>query len=160
VGGRRKWNPQILLNFPVIKVPRCVSRNAKTLGLQHLTWVRTADLQIDYALAITGKKFCLQSNTPVLTDRTLLLLRRGPSTSNLWVAFFTNWLPCVGQVSCVSRVTPRYCAVSTHCISSPRNSTGLGFWMNLAALTKRTALLFETLMAILQSRSQRSSLSR
>jgi hypothetical protein len=31
-----------------------------------------------------------------------------------------------------------------------------GFWMRLAALTKSTAMLFESLMAILQSRSQRS----
>jgi hypothetical protein len=28
-----KWNLQILVNLPVANVPRCVSRNAKTLGL-------------------------------------------------------------------------------------------------------------------------------
>jgi hypothetical protein len=31
-----EWNPKILLNLPVTKVPRSVSRNAKTLGLYHL----------------------------------------------------------------------------------------------------------------------------
>jgi hypothetical protein len=32
----KEWNPQIFLNLPVTNVPGCVSRNAKTLGLQHL----------------------------------------------------------------------------------------------------------------------------
>jgi hypothetical protein len=31
-----EWNPQIRMNLPVTNVPRCVIRNAKTLGLQHL----------------------------------------------------------------------------------------------------------------------------
>jgi hypothetical protein len=31
----KEWNPHIM-NFRAINVPRCVSRNAKTLGLQHL----------------------------------------------------------------------------------------------------------------------------
>jgi hypothetical protein len=31
-----EWNPQILVNMPVTNVPRCVSRNVKTLGLKHL----------------------------------------------------------------------------------------------------------------------------
>jgi hypothetical protein len=31
-----EWNPQIVVNLPVTIVPGCVSRNAKTLGLQHL----------------------------------------------------------------------------------------------------------------------------
>jgi hypothetical protein len=32
----KEWNPQIVVNLPVTNVPGCVSRNAKTLGLQHL----------------------------------------------------------------------------------------------------------------------------
>jgi hypothetical protein len=31
-----EWNPQIVVNLPVTDVPGCVSRNAKTLGSQHL----------------------------------------------------------------------------------------------------------------------------
>jgi hypothetical protein len=31
-----EWNPEILVNLPVANVPRSVSRNANTLGLQHL----------------------------------------------------------------------------------------------------------------------------
>jgi hypothetical protein len=31
-----EWNPQILMNLPVYKVPGCISCNTKTLGLQHL----------------------------------------------------------------------------------------------------------------------------
>jgi hypothetical protein len=64
-------------------------------------------------------------------------VNEGPSTPNLWAAFFPIWLTRAGQVSCVSRVTPRCRAVSNHCISFPRNSTGLGFRMRLAAITKR-----------------------
>jgi hypothetical protein len=43
-----QWNPQMFVNFPVTKVSRCVSRNAKTIGLQHWTCVRIADLQIGH----------------------------------------------------------------------------------------------------------------
>jgi hypothetical protein len=32
----KEWNPQIVVNLTVTNVPGCVSRNAKTLGLQHL----------------------------------------------------------------------------------------------------------------------------
>jgi hypothetical protein len=49
----------VLVNFPVTKVLRCVIRNAKTLGLQHRTWVRTEDLQIGHALSIIGWMSCL-----------------------------------------------------------------------------------------------------
>jgi hypothetical protein len=31
--GRRKWNPQILVNLPVTNAQWCVSRNVQTLGL-------------------------------------------------------------------------------------------------------------------------------
>jgi hypothetical protein len=31
-----EWNPQILVNLPVINVPGCGSSNEKALGLQHL----------------------------------------------------------------------------------------------------------------------------
>jgi hypothetical protein len=87
-------------------------------------------------------------------------VNEGPSTPNLWAAFFPTWLMCAGQLSCVSRVTPRCRAVSIHCISCPRNSTGLGFRKRLAALTKRTAVLFDTMVAIPQSSSQCSGLRR
>jgi hypothetical protein len=76
------------------------------------------------------------------------LLRRGPSTLSLWAAFFPTWLACADQKSCVTRVTPRYCAVSTHCIGSMRNWTVPGFKMRLAVLTKSIMMLFGTLMAI------------
>jgi hypothetical protein len=34
-----EWNPQILVDLLVTNVPECVSRNAKTLGLQHLYFI-------------------------------------------------------------------------------------------------------------------------
>jgi hypothetical protein len=31
-----EWNPQILVNWPVTNLPRCVVSSAKALGLKHL----------------------------------------------------------------------------------------------------------------------------
>jgi hypothetical protein len=87
-------------------------------------------------------------------------VKEGTKDAQFWAAFFHTWLTYADQVSCVSRVTSSYRALSTHCIGSPRNWTGLGFWMRLAVSTESTAVLFETLMAILQSRSHCSSVPR
>jgi hypothetical protein len=43
---------------------------------------------------------------------------------------------------------------------SPKSCGGLGLWTHLVVLAKSNAVLFETLIAILQSRSQSSSLLR
>jgi hypothetical protein len=60
-------------------------------------------------------------------------------------AFLPTWLVCVAQVSCVSKVSPRYRAIATHCIGCPRNWTGVSFWIRLAVLTKSMAVHLETL---------------
>jgi hypothetical protein len=83
--------------------------------------------------------------------RTLLLLRRWPITPSHWATFLPTWLTCAVQVSCVSRIVPRYRAVSTQCTDS-ENWTGLGLWMCLAVLATSIAVLCETLIAIVQSR--------
>lgn len=87
-------------------------------------------------------------------DSQLLLLRRGPSTSSLWVALCPPWLACDVQVSHVLEVTPRYHVDSDHCTGFPRNWTGLGILMSLIQLAESTMVLFEILIAILQSHSQ------
>jgi hypothetical protein len=51
-------------------------------------------------------------------------------------------------------------AVSTHRAGSPKDWSDLSFWMRLVVLAKRTAVLFEGLIAILQSRGQCSCLPR
>jgi hypothetical protein len=53
------------MNLPVTNVPRCVSRNAKTLGLQHL--------QLSDVAAGSGPP----DRTCVIRHRTDELLRRG-----------------------------------------------------------------------------------
>jgi hypothetical protein len=70
---------------------------------------------------------------------------------------FPNCITCADKASCVSGVNPRQPPVPTHCMDSTSNCIGLGFCVCLAALTKRTSVLFKTLMIILQSSSQRSS---
>jgi hypothetical protein len=39
----KECNPQFLVNLPIINVPRCVSLNAKTLGLQQFLDVRESN---------------------------------------------------------------------------------------------------------------------
>ena len=47
------------------------------------TWLRAADLHAGHAYSIMGLISCLYSNTPFLTERSLLLFRRGPSSDLL-----------------------------------------------------------------------------
>jgi hypothetical protein len=146
-----------------VTVPKCVSRNAKTLGLQHMQLpdICASSRPPDRTCVVhhrTDELLVEQNTVPDIQNTSPV--NEGPSTPNLWAAFFRIWLTRTGQVSSVSRVTPRCRAVSTHCISSPRNSTGLGFRKRLAALTKRTAVLFDTMVAILQPRSQCSGIRR
>jgi hypothetical protein len=68
-------------------------------------------------------------------------------------AFFLTWLTWADQVSRMSRFIPRYSAVSTHCIGCPKSWDGLGLWTHLVVLENSTAVLFEMLIAILQSDS-------
>jgi hypothetical protein len=84
-------DPYNIVNFPVTTVPECTGSNAKTLGLQHLSfliWERAADLQVGHAKSIMGRMSCLYSTTPFLMEKPLLLFRRGPSTSGLCASFF------------------------------------------------------------------------
>jgi hypothetical protein len=141
----------------------CVSRNVKTLGMQYLQHSNVA------ASSEPPDRICIihyrtdelvERRTPYLIDSRLLLLRSGPSTPNLLAAFFPTCLTCADHVSRVPRVAPRYRAASTYSIGSPKNWTDLGFGVHLAAFPKITVMILHTLKAILQSRSQCSSLPR
>jgi hypothetical protein len=48
-------------------------------------------------------------------------VKEGTEHANVFAASLPTWLMCADQVSRVSRVIPRYRAVSTHAIGSPRN---------------------------------------
>jgi hypothetical protein len=137
-----------------------VSHNAKTFCLQLLALPDMAAGSGPLHLALIVHHRMDEFLKPFLVDRTLLLFRRWLSTPRLWAAFLPALLTCVDQVSRASTAIPRYRSVSTHCIGSAENSTGLGFWKHLAVLAKSIAVLFENFTATLQFLSQCSSLSR
>jgi hypothetical protein len=68
---------------------------------------------------------------------------------NLSAELFLTWLTCADQLSRVSRDTRKQRAVWSHCIGSPRNSTGLACRALLAVFAESTTVLFETLIAML-----------
>jgi hypothetical protein len=125
-----EWNPQILVNLPVPNIPSCVSRNAKTLGLQHLKLpdVAASSGTPDRKYVIhhrTDEPFAEQN---IVSDghTALLLLRRRTSTPRSLSCLLSH-LVDVCRPGKLSRVSTRYRAVSTHCIGSTRNCTALGF---------------------------------
>jgi hypothetical protein len=85
-------------------------------------------------------------------------IRRGSRTPRLRPVFHITWVTCADQVSCLSRVTPRYLLFRDSVLALRK--TGPAWAWRLAVLAKSIAMLFETLIAILQSRSQCSSLLR
>lgn len=106
----------------------------------HLISVLAVDLHMQH-----GWMSCQKSSTPFVIDKPLLLLRRGPSPPSLWVAFLPTWLICADQVSCISRVTPRYHAVSNHWSGALKNWTGLSLWMHLTPTSNHHRLPFTEL---------------
>jgi hypothetical protein len=118
------WDPKILMNQRVSIVRRCVSRNGRHLDCniaasghayeQRASRWGMCSLSQDGWAADEAAQCLWQTDRQ--TARPLLQLRRGTSTPRLWAADLPNWLTCADQVSCVSRVTPRQCAVWIHCI--------------------------------------------
>jgi hypothetical protein len=161
--GRRKWNPQIIVNLPVTNVPRCISRNAKTLRLYHLQPpdVSAGSRPPDRACVIHHKTDELLVEQHTVSDgQAASPVKEGSKHAKSLGCLFTYLADVCwpGELSCVSRFTARYRAVSKHSIGSPSNRTSLGFWMRLAVLSKSISVLFEALMAIFHSCSQCSSL--
>jgi hypothetical protein len=154
------WNLQILVDLLVTNVHGCVSRNAKTLELQHLwfIYVGVGNGPPDRACLVHhGTDELLVKQYAISDGQTTPLVEAGVSNLYLWEAFFRTWVMWADQVNRVSRITPRNRAVSTHCIGSPKRWGGLGLWTRIVVSAKSTAVLFETLIGTLQPRTQSSS---
>jgi hypothetical protein len=82
----KNGTPKSFVKMPVTSVQRCIVSNAKTLGFNRLQFPergQVADVQMGPTYSIIGRMSCLYSRTPFLTERPLILLRRGLNTSIL-----------------------------------------------------------------------------
>jgi hypothetical protein len=140
-------------------VPRCVSRNAKTLGLQHfapssgppdragVVHHRADELLVERQTVLNGKP---TTHVKVGAKHTQSLSR----LSLYLVDVRRPGQPC-------NKGDPKVpCCFDPLYWSSEQNWNSLGLWTHLVILAKSSAVLFETLIAVLQSRSQSSSLLR
>jgi hypothetical protein len=125
------------------------------------TWLLAADLLIRHAKSVIGRISCLWSSTPFLTHTSLHHLGGWEaSRPSLSAAYFPNKFTCSDQISWVPSVIPIWTNSFDPLYWLSQNLTALGFWICLATLKKCTAVLLETLMAVLESRSHSFNLPR
>jgi hypothetical protein len=111
----------------------------------------------DLACVVRHRTGCLQSITPILMDRLLLLLRRGPSTPSVWALFLPTWFNAPTRSAEYQTFHQGTVLLyPLYCLSGKLDLPGsLDACHSLATITP---VLLETLISILQSRSQCSSL--
>ena len=82
----KEWKSQILVNYPVLTVPRCIVSNAKTLGLKHLQFpgLGASGEPPDGARVIHYQKDeLLIQQDPFLMERSFLSFWKRPNTSSI-----------------------------------------------------------------------------
>jgi hypothetical protein len=155
-----KLNPQILVNLNFTCIPIYVTRNANTLRLQilQLPGMAVSSGPSDFGMRSPSKDGWVAYKA---AHRFWCIGHFCQDRDQVCSVFQLPFFPPGWRMpsrSTVINLSLRYRDASNHCIDSPKNWTGLGFLMCLAVLTKSTEMMFETLMAILQYRSQCSSL--
>jgi hypothetical protein len=110
----KEWNPQIVVNLSVTNVLGCVSRNAKTLGLQHLqpmdVGVRSGPTDRACVVHHTTDELLVEQHA-VLNGQTAPPVKERAKHAQFLSRLSPYLLTCADQVSRVSGVTPRYRAV-------------------------------------------------
>jgi hypothetical protein len=81
----------VVLNLPVTNVTGCIGSNAKTLGqphLQSLDMGASGGHSDGTRIVLHGTDELLIQDSTIPDGKTLLMLRRGPSSPSLCAAFF------------------------------------------------------------------------